>query len=531
MDDQERIESDPERATTFDVSESSAGDVSDDSSPYSGALSDDSDDEPVHKRPRVFESVLCTEVAKPPPAGHKQSVREVGGEGARSQRQDDLVARLVRVLEASGYAGRVQVRRLPGHCLVTTLPAAPEQKTLPKGIHRHYNQFRIHTRDPVSGKRTTPPFRTLAEAEAAHAAERAVWKEHKRQKAARPQEEIRAENIARNGNNNKLERDFAHALHKADDKIEVLNDSVQADVCGFFYDESTLALPIQLKVTATHAKGKPNQWEFKDVRGYAGLVVVCFRADQQDGWVYDGAKLDQGPESLKVTPGGKNAKLAINTDDEDTRATPLPLGGIVARLRQLAADRRRFPPHTKEFLSWKFAGKAHSHLKERIGIYLYQMHKDKDRASDFPREQGGSVDLVGGKGERLQFKTGRKFEGHYGLFVNFYEDAGYVDGNRTYRPYHAGVFDWVIVFFFDWKAKEAHWWCIPAFEFKERGYLRTAEQKGKKSFYVYRTAKDCDGNEQWTFDYYKGTLPLGPFPAEAEAAAGPLLDDLRTGRV
>ena len=45
-------------------------------------------------------------------------------------------------------------------------------------------------------------------------------------------------------------------MHKADDKIEVLNDFVQADVCGFFYDDSTLALPIQLKVTATRKKGK-----------------------------------------------------------------------------------------------------------------------------------------------------------------------------------------------------------------------------------------------------------------------------------
>ena len=433
---------------------------------------------------------------------------------------------------SSPPAGRKRpapVRWLRNGSLKAPRPTVPEQGPLLQGVRRNGNQFRIRTRDPESNKIKQPYFPTLAEAEAAYAAERVVWAERRRQRAPRPQAEIRAENLATHGNANKLERDFAHALHKADDKIKVLNDSVQADVCGFFYDDPTLALPIQLKATATHKKGKPNAWQFTDVRGYAGLVVVCFRADQQDGWVYDGAKLDKGPEHLHVTLLGKHAKRSINTGDESTRAIPLTLKGIVARLRQIAADRVKFPqfpPRTKEYLSWKFSGiKAHSQLKERMGVYLYQTHKDP--ASDFPIEQGGSFDLVGGKGERLQCKTGHKTTSQFRLHVNFYEQAG----NRTRRPYPAGVFDWVIVFFFDWKAKEAHWWCIPAFEFEARGYLRTAEQKGKKGFDVYRTAKNEKGKKQWTFDYYEGTLPLGPFPAEAEAAAGPLLDDLRTGRV
>jgi len=36
--------------------------------------------------------------------------------------------------------------------------------------------------------------------------------------------------------------------------------------------------------------------------------------------------------------------------------------------------------------------------------------------------------------------------------------------------------------------------------------------------------------ESETFAYYKGTHHLGDFPAEAEAATGPFLEGLRSGR-
>ena len=360
--------------------------------------------------------------------------------------------------------------------------------------------------------------------------------EGKRQRAARPIEEIRAENKATYGNACKLERDVANAFAASDESIYVMNDSVRADLCGFFYGPEegaeTLALPIQLKTTAKHMEGNENTWRFTHVRGYKGMVVVCWRDDKKDGWVYDGATLnDRKTEDLGVTPGGINAENAINTDDDSTRATPLSLDGIVSRLRQLAEKRRdRFPPRTKAYLSWEFSGEeAHDQLKERIGIHLHQKHEDGD--ADFPKAQNGSFDLVSGDGKlRLQFKTARVLKGRAGLLVDLEENAGRVDGKATWRPYPADAFDVLVVYRLDWKNKVAHVWRIPANKLVTHRYLTTDAQYGKQFLTVYTTPKDGNGRDQWTFGHYKGPQPLGDFPAEAEAAAGRLLDDFRSGR-
>ena len=417
---------------------------------------------------------------------------------------------------------------------VATEPVAVGQKrALPKGIQQKGYKFWIQKRDTKTRKQKYYSFATLKEAEAAYAAERELQAERKRQRAARPIKEIRAEHKARNGNNCNLERDVANAFAASDEHICVMNDSVRADLCGFFYKEEdeTLALPIQLKTTEKALEGQPNTWRFKHVRGYTGMVVVCWRDDQKDGWVYDGTTLDdRRTEDLWVTPGGKNAELAINTDDKSTRATPLSLDGIVSRLRQLAKERRdRFPPRSKEYLSWEFSGEAHDHLKERIGIHLHK--KYVDGAADFPKAQNGSFDFVSGDGKRrLQFKTARVQKGQAGFLVNLQESAGRVDGKATYRPYPAGAFDVLVVYRLDWKNRVAHVWRIPADKLIEYHYLTTDTSYGKQSIGVYTTPKDGKGRDQWTFNHYKGTQPIGDFPAEAEAAAGRLLDDFRSGR-
>ena len=424
---------------------------------------------------------------------------------------------------------------------VATEPVVVAQKrALPMGIYNAGNRFRVQKSDRTTRKQKYYSFATLKEAEAAYAAERelqaSAQAERKRQRAARPIEEIKAENKARNGNNCNLERDVANAFAASDESIYVMNDSVRADLCGFFYGQEegdeTLALPIQLKTTAKHMEGNENTWRFRKVRGYKGMVVVCWRDDKRDGWVYDGATLDdQSTDDLKVTPGGKNAKLAINTNDKSTSSTPLSLDGIVSRLKQLAEKRRdRFPPRTKEYLSWEFSGEeAHNSLKERICIHLHQTHVDG--ASDFPKAQNGSFDLVSGDGTlRLQLKTAHVQKDCAGLLVNLNEHAGNVDRKRTYRPYFADAFDVLVVYRLDWKNNVAHVWRIPTSELVEHRYLTTDAQYGKQGIIVYSTPKDGHGRDQWTFGYYQGTQPLGDFPPEAEAAAGHLLDDFRSGR-
>jgi hypothetical protein len=424
---------------------------------------------------------------------------------------------------------------------VATEPVVVGQKrSLPRGIKQRFKLFEVRKSDPTTRKEKNYSFATLKEAEEAYAAERElqarVQAERKRQRAARPIEEIKAENKSTYGNSCSLERDVANAFAASDESIYVMNDAVRADLCGFFYGQEegdeTLALPIQLKTTGKHMKSSENTWLFKKVRGYKGMVVVCWRDDKKDGWVYDGTTLDdRKSEDLGVTPGGINAKLAINTDDDSTRATPLSLDGIVSRLRQLAERRRdRFPPRTKEYLSWEFSGEeAHNQLKERVGIHLHQTHVDG--ASDFPKAQNGSFDLVSGDWElRLQFKTACVRKGCAGLLVQLEESAGKVDGKRTWRPYHADAFDVLVVYRLDWKNKVAHVWRIPTSELVAHRYLTTDAQDGKQGLMVYTTPKNMYGRDQWTFDHYKGTQPLGPFPADAEAAAGRLLDDFRSGR-
>jgi hypothetical protein len=405
---------------------------------------------------------------------------------------------------------------------------------LPTGIRMIGKQFVIVTRDVVTKKLTSRYFKTLKKAVAAKAAECAKQAEHERQRAARPQAEKRAENMARHGKDSEREREFASELHAADPKIETMNDFVLADSCGFFYDDNPkLALGIQLKVAPKPRECQKNMWEFAKVNLYPGIPVVCWRADTQDGWIYDGNTLvERKARSLPVTPGGINAKLAINTDNKRTRATPLPIDGLVARLRKLAADRERFPPRTKAFLSWQFDGKAHAHLKERIGLHLEEL---RDPKATFPEAQAGSYDQLGGDGvTRRQLKTGCVLAGCKSWHVNLRENAGHVYGKATWRPYPAGAFDELVVYAYDWPTNTARRWRIPESKLAEKGYLRTATDNGKKNLYVSEFAEPQlkyrkDGSK-WTTAYFEGTVPLD-LPPEAEAAAGHLLDDLRSGRV
>lgn len=397
----------------------------------------------------------------------------------------------------------------------------------------HGRQFEVMTRDIETGKRTSILFKTLNEAVAAKEAERSKWEEHKQGKLARPREEIRAENVATYGNSLKLERDFVLHLHNTDEKFEVMNDFVLSDVCAFLYEDCALALGSQLKVSSGPIKGG-NAWVFCHVRGYTGMPVVCWRADMQDGWVFDGAVLDKrGKENVWISPGGVNANLALSGKH------PLRIDALIEFLKgdKVAGDRERFPPHSKEFLSWQFGGKkAHNHLKERIGIYLYQTHIDK--LATFPQSQAGSYDLLS-VGKRQQFKTARFEKGHTGLQVTLQESAGHVDGKATHRPYSSDAFDELVVYYLDWKEKAAHMWRIPASELVRRGYLRTDTQAGKQTISVFKSNVCLQSKKRrgvvpdtWTEDYYHPTtLSLEEFPAEVEAAAGHLLDAFRAPKV
>jgi hypothetical protein len=64
--------------------------------------------------------------------------------------------------------------------------------------------------------------------------------------------------------------------------------------------------------------------------------------------------------------------------------------------------------------------------------------------------------------------------------------------------------------------------------------MRTATQTGAQTIYVYEFAERQSNlgrkPDTWTASFFEGTVPL-VLPPEAEAAAGHLLADLRSGRV
>lgn len=187
-----------------------------------------------------------------------------------------------------------------------------KERSLPKGIYMKGRQFRIKTRDIVTGKMTVIYFKTVEEAVEAKEAERSKWAAHKQAKLAKPGEDIRAQNFAIYGNNLKLERDFVLHLYNMNEIFEVNNDFTLPDVRAFLYEDCTLALGIQVKVTSGPKKGE-NPWEFAHVLGYTGMPVICWCADMQDGWVFDGTVPDKrGKEGVNITLGGVNANLALS---------------------------------------------------------------------------------------------------------------------------------------------------------------------------------------------------------------------------
>jgi hypothetical protein len=416
-------------------------------------------------------------------------------------------------------------------------PVVEKTRELPKGIFKRSNKFSIVIRDLVTSKRTFLYFHTLEEAVAAKTIERVKKLEYKCQMAARPQAEIRAENVEKYGNNCNMEREFALAFCNADADFEVMNDGVVSDICGFFYENKSQTVGIQIKTTGGPKKGESNTWNFRDVLGYVGMPVLCWRVDQQNGWILDGTELDKrGINDLKITPGSGDGKTFCGLK---------PLGGVqprgikdlIALLKEeVATNPTRFPTHTKKYLSFQFSGsEAHKQLKERIGLELYMKHIDS--AATFPKSQNGSYDLLAGDGKcRLQFKTARVIKGKTGLEINLRETAGKVNGKPTYRPYDANAFDMLVVYYLDWKTNKAHMWCIPASELIAKGYLRTDMQVGKQALYVYKSilpqSRKGRVPDTWTAKHYESdTQPFDKFDHEIEAAASHMLNDFRTGRL
>jgi len=293
----------------------------------------------------------------------------------------------------------------------------------------------------------------------------------------------RARNLAKSGRTSDMERDVARAFVDAwteacgSSTAKVMNDNTKSDAIVRLTAEEDAWRRLQLKTTSGNLKGSPNTWAFGRVTGYSGMLVVYWRCDKGDAWVFDGAKLDErGKLQLAVTPGKKNCKLAL--------ARCLNLAELVRYLAALARQGNAdlWPTVTEDEARNEF--KSGKHEREHLGIVAYKESFPGPRY-DYPEGQGTHVDLVKVETRddgtqvttRQQFKTARERpRGVSGFSCNLFTSAGRYEGKWGVQPYPEDAFDELVaVAWVKNKAgkENAEFWVIPAEALRENGYLRS----------------------------------------------------------
>jgi len=341
--------------------------------------------------------------------------------------------------------------------------------------------------------------------------------------------------MASSGHNLDQERDVARAIVKAwtdaygENTAKVMNDSTKSDVIVRLRDgEGRLRdawRRVQVKTTRGAMKGRRNKWRFSHVTGYTGMLVVCWRCDEGDAWVFDGAKLDaRGLRYLGVTPGGENCKLALERDlnlNADPNADPN--ADLVRYLSALAEEGNAdlWPTVTEHAARKEFQSEAHE--LEYLGILAYQDAFQGDY--DFPERQGTHVDLLKFETRdgtqvttRLQFKTACKaYSGRAGFMCDLRTYAGRDEGKRHYQPYPDDAFDELVAV--AWVKDEAGvekpgFWVIPAEALKEHGYLRSesGDVDGKKTLRLHSqnigVQPKQNATNTWTSEFYVSKLRI-----------------------
>ena len=295
----------------------------------------------------------------------------------------------------------------------------------------------------------------------------------------------RERDVAQSGHTSDMERDAVRDFVKAwthahgEDTAKVMNDYTKSDAIVRLTAEDAW-WRVQVKTTSGAKKGRRNTWRFSHVTGYKGMLVVCWRCDKKDAWVFDGAKLHKrGIRDLAVTPGAENErKLALASG----RKLADLVGDLAALARKGNAD--LWPTVTEDEAQNELASKTHR--VERLGILAYIERNSKAGTYfSYPKGQGTHVDLL--KVEKrddgkqvtthLQFKTAREHPtGGAGFVCNLRTSAGRYKGKQRVQPYPEDAFDELVAV--AWVEDEAgkqkpEFWVIPAEALKEHGYLRS----------------------------------------------------------
>lgn len=276
----------------------------------------------------------------------------------------------------------------------------------------------------------------------------------------------RARDLESHGQDLAKEREFSLALvaaWKAATGLSalVLNDGTVADVLLLRKEDEWLR--VQVKTATAGATNDGRAWIFREVLGYPGMPVICWRRDHLDAWVYDGDDLDErGKEGLSLTPGFKNCRLALARD--------LTLSSLVTWLQKNAS---RWPTVTEHAARHQF--RSENARLEMKGIDAY---KDRwpQRQCSWPNGAHSHTDLIV-DGRRVQFKTAQPRGNESGFKCPLSTSAGTsTAGQRLYDPYPAGSFDTLVAV--AWLDDQPHFWIIPAKELEDRGYMRSESVAG-----------------------------------------------------
>ena len=357
------------------------------------------------------------------------------------------------------------------------------ERDLPPGVYhddrRPNRPFYIKRDRPQTGRQTTQSFATVEEAAAARKQEdEAVLRrqdernEERRQAKKRKRDERtealaskRAADLARNGNNCAIEREYTERLvEEAGGRSVVLNDFTLADWLLDVCDGDERFGNVQNKVTQKaivdpRSKNCKKTWNFtidsKEGAKYAGMFVVCYAMDVGIAWIFHGNDL-ANVDQIRITEGGKWDQKALAKVDGGPR-------DVVAFLReQYGKHAEGLVRTTEEEARNAFA--CESHRKEKEAIDLYEAFFPY--VYEWPREQGSHVDriergptvgCVGPVDARLQHKLA--YPHGVGFQCTLYVCAGSQNGKPFKGPYPEDAFDFLVVTAVD--EGNAHFWRIP----------------------------------------------------------------------
>ena len=361
----------------------------------------------------------------------------------------------------------------------------------------------------VNGVRKYPRFSTFEAAVAAKKAKESAGVAPAIAKKA-PLRKKRERDVRIYGNTCNQERDAAIGVKTCADATYgpgtaiVMNDGTRADVLFKVAESSYLQL--QLKTTAT-TKKNANGYQFNDVLGYAGMLVVCWVVDLKKAWVLDGTWLhERGQEKYSFTPGYATETHAL--------AKALTMDQLIAYLHDHThAAHLRLT--TEDAARNDFKGKDHK--QEKFGIDAYMNFKPGTH--DWPRDQNGKYDTtLWTRGDeektlRVQHKSCAPHGNQAGLSCSA---LGKCDGkdlnrNQLYTCYDKDDSDLYVFHYHHEPTNTSHFWEIPSEALAEHGYF--TKTTGRESIYLYGcpVAKQPDPNakckaDTWTSAFYTGEL-------------------------